>query len=207
MHLGVVVVVVILALVYAYYRAFSVGSAKRYQASSGDWFHVQPFHKQPQQAANVMAALDENLIEILRHVQNKLNAGRYSKRQAAFINRCLYLYDPKILVENSPRNFASETSYSVEKGGLLAICLRNAGGKFHDFSTLQYVLLHELSHIGLTVEHHPPEFWRAFKFLLGEAAESGHYKPVDYSKTPVKYCGELQMEHNTLYDPSIEPFA
>ena len=45
---------------------------------------------------------------------------------------------------------------------------------------------------------HTPLFWDNMKYLLEEAEKINIYKPINYEKEPVQYCG---MEINTTpYD-------
>ena len=46
---------------------------------------------------------------------------------------------------------------------------------------------------------HTEEFWTNFKFLIKEADIINIYKPVDYKKSPVMYCG-MNITDNPLYD-------
>ena len=81
------------------------------------------------------------------------------------------------------------TSYSVNKGESIAICLRHKDNTFMEWNTIIFVTLHEIAHILTVEEQHPPIFWKNMKFLLEQAEEIGLYVPIDYSKTPEEYCG------------------
>ena len=61
-----------------------------------------------------------------------------------------------------------------------------------------FVVIHELAHIMTEEIGHTPLFWENMRFLLEKAKEEGIYKPINYVKEPVQYCG---MEINTTpYD-------
>ena len=49
--------------------------------------------------------------------------------------------------------------------------------------------IHELAHIMTESVGHKKEFWDNMAFLLKEAEKINIYKPVDYSKNNVDYCG------------------
>lgn len=70
------------------------------------------------------------------------------------------------------------------------MCLRTAEDrhKFHDFTTLSFVALHELSHLAIRSYGHTDEFWAIFRFILLEASSIGEIKLIDYSKFPQRYC-------------------
>lgn len=102
-----------------------------------------------------------------------------------------------IKMEESP--FEDDTSsYTVNKGELIALCIRNKEDKdFHDWNTLLFVLIHELAHVASITTGHNQEFIRNFKWLLERANEAGLYQPVDYSKNPITYCG-VRVTNNPM---------
>ena len=52
-----------------------------------------------------------------------------------------------------------------------------------------FVILHEMAHLMTTTIGHTPEFWANFRRILNDASGIGIYNPVNYSKSPVNYCG------------------
>jgi hypothetical protein len=115
-------------------------------------------------------------------------------------------YDTDKIYEISPLNKTGSTSY-VENKRKLVLCLREKDGdqKLHDINTLYFVQLHELCHMLNNRYQHTPEsnFWPLFKLLLQNAVELGLYKPVDYSKHPVLYCGRIELTYNPLFDKNL----
>jgi len=103
----------------------------------------------------------------------------------------------EIKMEESP--FEDDTSsYTVNKGELIALCIRNKEDKdFHDWNTLLFVLIHELAHVASITTGHNQEFVRNFKWLLERANEAGLYQPVDYSQNPITYCG-VRVTNNPM---------
>ena len=82
------------------------------------------------------------------------------------------------------------TSYSVDKGAKIFVCLRNKQtGEIADINTLTYVSIHELSHVMSSEVGHTDQFWSNFKSLLRQAMALNIYTYVDYSKSPMPYCG------------------
>lgn len=118
--------------------------------------------------------------------------------------RAIHLYErynPDVVREHFPNFLNSSTSYVEDKGKEIGYCLKaNKGkGKLEDINTMMYVSIHELTHIYLyDVNQHPHEFFVNFKFLLEQAVEIGLYKPVDYAKKPIKYCG-MTLNSNVLF--------
>jgi len=103
-------------------------------------------------------------------------------------------YNPQSIMENSMTSH--DTSYSENKGEKIVLCLRDKtnppGYPLEDVNTVMFVVLHEMAHLmtaSLSTGKHTPEFWANFRRLLQDAAQMGIYQPVNYSHTPVSYCG------------------
>lgn len=78
----------------------------------------------------------------------------------------------------------SSAAYVVNKGQELRVCLQG-----EDDNNTKFVLLHELAHIMSKSYGHNEEFRNNMDFLVKLAAELGIYRPTDYSKEPINYCG------------------
>ena len=89
------------------------------------------------------------------------------------------------------RESSASTSYSVNKGEELVFCLRSKKewNKFHNFNTIMYVALHEISHIACPEYGHGPLFKKIFAFITQVAIEINIYTQTDFNKTPEEYCG------------------
>jgi predicted metal-dependent hydrolase len=82
------------------------------------------------------------------------------------------------------------TSYSVNKGEELSVCLKSkTDNKLHDINLLMYVVIHEMAHMGCPEIGHGDLFKKVFKFFAEESVKIGIYKYVNYNKYPVEYCG------------------
>jgi hypothetical protein len=83
------------------------------------------------------------------------------------------------------------TSYSVDKGRQIVMCLRDRAGdnSLHQENLLFFVLLHELAHLSTDEQGHTPGFWDNFRFLREEATKMGLYEDIDYRSAPAEYCG------------------
>ena len=82
------------------------------------------------------------------------------------------------------------TSYSVNKGEELSICLKSKNtGKFHDINLLMYVVIHEMSHFACPEIGHGLLFKKIFKKFIEVAIEYNIYKYNDYNNNPIEYCG------------------
>ena len=93
---------------------------------------------------------------------------------------------------------AKYTSYSVNKGEKISVCIRDIDNTFIYDNTILFVVIHELAHVMTHEVGHTPLFWDNMKYLLEEGEKVGIYKPINYEKQPKQYCG---MEINTTpYD-------
>ena len=97
-------------------------------------------------------------------------------------------FNPEYITENIPGSIY--VAYSVNKGEELSLCIREKGTEnFIDNNTIIFVAIHELSHIMTPETGHTPLFWDNMKYLLEKASSQGIYMPINYSESPVEYCG------------------
>jgi hypothetical protein len=165
----------------------------------GESYRVQPGAAEPGAAADLLARLNGRALELLRALRRSY-AGRGGARAAA-AERLRRRYDPDHLAENAPGAKDGETAYALNKGELVALCLRDPlTGELQGEELLFFVHLHELAHLAVEAEGHPPEFWQTFRWLLEEAEASGVYKSPDFEAAPARYCG-VAVDYNPRWDP------
>lgn len=111
--------------------------------------------------------------------------------------RALYDNTKKIyLAENMPGGIT--TSYTINKGEKLVICMRSpATKKMYDINLIMYVVIHELAHIACPEIGHTDLFKKIFVFLLNISAEQGIYIKINYKINPHEYCGLTIRENLT----------
>jgi hypothetical protein len=80
------------------------------------------------------------------------------------------------------------TSYSINKGEQIVLCLRNKD-KLMDINTMMFVVLHEFAHLATESIGHTEEFWTNFKWILEESTNIGIYTRQDFKNNNVDYCG------------------
>ena len=132
-------------------------------------------------AADLIALVREKLILLVNHMYKTLPSNPK-------VIRLKKNFNPDVLKEGIDN--PSYTSYTVNKGEEIILCLRT-DGKLVDINVLTFVCIHELSHIGNETVGHDTPFWDFFKELLIEAINIGVYIKYDYKKMPVKYCGMM----------------
>ncbi|MDE2097750.1 MAG: hypothetical protein KGL39_10915 [Patescibacteria group bacterium] len=188
-------------------------------------YRVQPEHGDAVAAANALATLNTRIIALMRrlkkkYVKNETLRAMFPKRARA-TDMLLMRYNPDNFVENSPLDPSGDTAYTLDKGAVVAICLRNRDPELkkclrhgcrdvdprtmaiQDANLLTFVTIHEMSHIAVDALDHPPIFWMHFKWLLAEADEASilYARECNYGEHPQMYCG-MQVNYNPLYDPS-----
>jgi hypothetical protein len=142
-------------------------------------------------AVDLLAEATKNMKKLVKYVEQK-----HSSNPA--VKRLVENFNPDKISETLPTS--EHTAYSENKGEKMAFCLNEdkQGTRLIDLSTLIFVAIHELAHLMTESIGHKEEFWDNFKFLLKNAKESGIYEPVDYSKSPVQYCG-TRIDENPYY--------
>jgi predicted metal-dependent hydrolase len=132
-----------------------------------------------QEAANLMAQIREKLIIITDHlIKSYPDDERCDRLKKNF--------KPDNIKEGIDN--PNYTSYSVNKGEQIVLCLRSHN-KLMDLNTMMFVVLHELSHICTLSIGHTTEFWDNFKWILEESINIGIYKKQDFKLKNVDYCG------------------
>lgn len=100
-------------------------------------------------------------------------------------------FNPKHIIEVDPENKDGNTSFILNKGEEIGICIRhkNDPTRFTNRKVTLFVIIHELSHLASKGFGHGKEFKNNFDMLLTEADNMGIYKNIDFSKNPQMYCG------------------
>ncbi len=156
-----------------------------------------------QQAADLMAKIRKRLILIIEHFQatypDKPQVRRLMKN---------FIAEPARMVEATPD--AEHTSYSVNKGETMHLCLRQrrpGDESLVDENVMTFVTLHELGHCMTESIGHGPDFWNNFAWILKEAEAKGIYTHQNFTAQPVPYCG-VSITDQPSYDKSKdEEFA
>lgn len=183
-----------------------VGDAAPLRAGfDGEAYRVQPGLRGAPEAADRLAELNDLALGLLAALRRRYSGlgGERAAAAAALRRR----YNPDNLAENPPTGPRGDTAYSLNKGALLAVCLRaKPSGELHPFPLLAFVYLHELAHLALEEYDHPPRFWAAFRWLLEEAEAAGLYASPDFARAPAVYCG-VRVDYNPRYDPGVAPLG
>jgi hypothetical protein len=198
-----IIIVVIIVLIYyecKYSVVYDTFTSNKVKSDVDKRFYgVSNAFSNQTDASNTMANINLFIFDFLKFLRNKFifnKSGHYYEQE--FVKRLLENYNPDVIFENNPKS-GEDTSYVTNKGDKFAVCLRNKKtNKIHDYNLLQFVTIHELSHLGNVEYGHGYSFWAWMKFMLIQAHESGLYIPRDYSKTPIVYCG-LQVTFSPYF--------
>jgi hypothetical protein len=149
-----------------------------------------------QEAANLIARVRRKIESLYGVVTSK-----YPDKPQVRLWLKNFIPDPARFAEATPD--AEHTSYSVNKGEKIYLCLRQREGpneNLVDENVMVFVSLHEMAHVITPTIGHGPDFWNNFGWLLKQAEAQGIYKYQDFKSHPVSYCG-LNITDSPSYDP------
>ena len=190
-YLGVILVVLMICFGYKMYKdSDSFNLRCVISKVDGNTYCVRERSKL-ELAADLLAEATSNMKKLVKYV------GENHASNPA-VKRLVENFNPDKISETLPTS--EHTAYSENKGEKMAFCLNEdkQGTRLIDLSTLTFVAIHELAHLMTASIGHKDDFWDNFKFLLTSAKKSGIYEPVDYSKSPVQYCG-TRIDENPFY--------
>lgn len=149
-------------------------------------------------AADILAMLNSKNLRLIKYMEENYNEG---SRERILADRLRKNYRSDALIENHPVD-TTNTSYTQNKGAILAYCLRekkSGNNTIHDVQIIEFVNFHEVAHIASISYGHLNEFWDNFEVILAAAVKSGIHSIKDYSNHPVNYCG-LTVSYNPHFD-------
>jgi hypothetical protein len=154
-----------------------------------------------QDAADRLARTRAKLLRLMRELQ-------HTDAKKPFVEQMVRNFDadPSRFSESTPD--ANYTSYSVNKGEKVYMCLRqrNEREELVDENVITFVAIHEMAHIGTVDIGHTPLFWNNFGWLLKRAEEIQIYQYTDFAAHPVEYCG-IRITDQPTYDKAKDPDA
>lgn len=180
-------------------------------------YKVQDSLENPHNAAEIMDTLNLYGKKIIYHlndtfVNNKTGYNNikeeYRERVIKGIADLTKNFKTENLIENLPTNFDKDTSYVIDKGDVIAFCLRdvkNNNTLTIDMNELTFVLAHEMTHLFTTTYGHDFEFWSNFRFVLNEVVKMGLHNPINYKQYKKPYCGN-DISYSPLYDDQLPDY-
>ncbi len=143
------------------------------------------------QAASILGIVD-NRIGILRDYLFA-NMDKYPEYKPYIQQFCDKI--KKVMLTENPQD-SKYTSYTVNKGKEIALCLRSRKtSQLHDINLIMYVVIHELAHVACPEIDHTPLFKKIFVFFLTISIQVGIYQKSNYHQQPAEYCGMTISEN------------
>lgn len=137
-----------------------------------------------QEAADRLARVRQKILILQKHLKQ-------THMEKPFVKQMIDNFDCSAdrFSESTPD--AQFTSYSVNKGEKIFMCLRQRNEKEElvQENIILFVALHEMSHVGTVSVGHTPEFWNNFAWLLKQAEATKIYEYSNFAAHPVEYCG------------------
>jgi|UniRef100_A0A6C0JTR3 hypothetical protein len=192
---ALIVIVLILVIIYlVYLHNYNANLLKVKSTIDNSDYYVQD-KEDAQDAANLIAKIKDKLKSLIEHLSKQYPSDERTIRIK------------KNYRENSLKEGVDDpnyTSYSVNKGEQIILCLRNKD-KLMDLNTMMFVVLHEIGHLASESIGHTDEFWSNFKWILEESINIGIYVRQDFDSKPVEYCG-MSITSSPLDNESLSSF-
>jgi hypothetical protein len=185
-----IVVVLSIILAYLVWDTYYVGEVEYVKSSVDDNTYLVQSLPDKEKAADLIANIRSKLSLLISHLSKTFPNDKR-------VERLIENYNEDKISEGSEN--AKYTSYSINKGEKIVLCLRSRDEKKElvELNTMMFVVLHEIAHIVTESYGHTPEFWNNFKWILNEAINIGIYTSQDFNSKPVEYCG-IQITDNPL---------
>jgi hypothetical protein len=180
-NISVTILILIIIFIYLIYQYHYYSNIETIVSKIDNRNYDVQIKNDAAEAADLIAQVREKLILLVNHMFKTFPSNPK-------VMRLKKNFNPDVLKEGIDN--PSYTSYTVNKGEEIILCLRT-DGKLVDINILTFVCIHELSHIGNETVGHDDAFWEFFKELLIEAINIGVYIKYDYKKSPIKYCGMM----------------
>jgi hypothetical protein len=175
----IILIIIFFGIYYVYNYYINEGLIKVKSKIDNEEYTVQ-IKEDAAEAADLIATIKGKLNTLMEHLEKT-----YGDKDERII----------MLNQNYRPNRLSEgvdtpgyTSYSVNKGEKIVLCLRNKD-KLVDLNTMMFVVLHEFAHLATESIGHTEEFWTNFKWILEESTNIGIYVKQDFKNNNVDYCG------------------
>ena len=177
---GLVILVLILMCFYLVYHYNNEKGLTKVVSNVDNEEYTVQIKDDSKEAADLIAKIKKRLIILLEHL--KKTYGNSDKRVSLLESN----FRPDAIKEGVQT--PGYTSYSVNKGEQIILCLRNKDSLV-DINTMMFVVLHEFAHLATESIGHTTEFWDNFRWILEESINIGIYTKQEFEKKSVEYCG------------------
>jgi len=175
----IIIIISIFGVYYVYNNYLENGLIKVKSKIDNEEYTVQ-IKDDSAEAADLIAKIRQKLVILMEHLQKSFSSNDIR------IEMLKKNFKPDRLKEGI--DTPGYTSYSVNKGEQIVLCLRNKD-KLVDINTMLFVVLHEFAHLATVSIGHTEEFWDNFRWILEESINIGIYIKQDFKTNNVEYCG------------------
>lgn len=176
---SIIVIIIIIVLIYISYLYNYYSKIEKVVSNVDNREYEVQKKEDAEDAANLIANIRKQLMILVNHFKK---IDPYDER----VIRLYENFNPDRIKEGI--DDPNYTSYSINKGEQIILCLRT-NNKLMDINTMMFVVLHELAHIATESIGHTEEFWTNFKWILEESINIGIYTKQEFKKENVEYCG------------------
>jgi hypothetical protein len=182
---GLLIFSVLVLFGFLFYYVFFDENLEKVTSTIDDNVYLVQNREDSLNAANLIATIRSKLDLLMQNLENTYPSD---DQRIVMLKKN---YNPNRFKEGDENS--GYTSYSINKGEQIVLCLRNKNNLV-DINTMMFVVLHEFAHLATESIGHSQEFWDNFKWILEESINIGIYIKTDYNKKAVEYCG---MKINT----------
>jgi hypothetical protein len=212
--LSVIIIILLILIFYLFFKyilhnhsdTFSIENNELIPSIvDGNQYYVHNKHNNKIDAADMFSVVNNRVTLFIDALYEK-HKNSINPRRKKISTLLKTRFNSSSLRESSPLNEDKDTSFTINKGDIMAICIRSKidkTNKIHKFNVIFFVVLHEIAHLSLDAFDHPTEFWVNFKFILMEAEDLGIYTSPDFFNNSIEYCG-IYINYNPRYDYKIE---
>ena len=177
---GLIIIIVTIIGIYYIYNYYSNIGLMKVRSKIDEKEYTVQIKDDSLEAANLIAKIREKLVVLMEHLEKSFSINdervRLLKKN----------FKPDRLKEGV--DTPGYTSYSINKGEQIVLCLRS-NDKLVDLNTMLFVVLHEFAHLSTESIGHTEEFWDNFKWILEESINIGIYTKQEFKVKNVEYCG------------------
>jgi hypothetical protein len=191
-----IAVVVTIAYVAMYFKSSKYPMSLTQSTIDSEYYLVRNLPDK-QDAADRLARVRAKILRLRKHLEQ-------THMDKPFVSQMINNFDCSSSRFSESTPDAQYTSYSVNKGEKIFMCLRqrNEREELVNENIVLFVALHEMSHVGTASIGHTPEFWNHFAWVLKQAEHLKIYEYTDFAAHPVEYCG-VHITDSPTYKDSV----
>jgi len=176
---GLIILILSIFGIYLLHNYYINEGLTTMKSDVDDREYTVQIRKDAKEAADLIAKIRQKIVLLVEHLKKSYGSD---ERVEMLKNN----FQPDKFKEGV--DTPGYTSYSINKGEQIVLCLRS-NDKLMDINTMMFVVLHEIAHLATKSIGHTEEFWNNFRWILEEAINIGIYTKQDFKNENVEYCG------------------